>query len=483
MAYGTGSNRYLAFIKEIIAGTTPSTPVLKKIRNNGGNGVANERSVLQSGEIRSDRGISDIRLGQNQPGASVPFEFSYGSFDDLLAGALGNRWKGAVTFSGTLAFSGATITHASADFLALGFNVGDYLVIADTTTAANSGVYRINTISGTGNSVITCYKADGVTAATFTTGATDSASIRSGYKGGSLLTTGNTITVVATGKTYTAATAYWLTTLNLKVGDLIYFAGFSQAGNNGWKKVVTVTDTVLTVAETCTNETKSTGAMETGSAVGVLVTGTSADIQSFTIEEGFTNISQYHNIKGAKVDKFSISCQPDKMIEGSFDFVGMTYAGFTSASIASSVTEPGSNSPFDSFTGSLSINSGGVTELMAIVSGLNIQISNTLKRNFAIMSKNAAGVGEGRVNVSGSINAYFTSSAPLSVIFSAETAVDLNVRFVDLDGNAYLINIPRFKFTKDSRSISETDVTEALDFQGLIDSNNVTMQITKQPVV
>jgi len=220
-----------------------------------------------------------------------------------------------------------------------------------------------------------------------------------------------------------------------------------------------------------------------GSAVGYLATATSADIQSYTIEEGFTNISQYHSIKGAKVDKFSISCQPDKMIDGSFDFVGMTYTDFAASSIASSVTEPGVSTPFDSFTGSLSINSGAITESLAIVSGVSLQISNGLSRRFAVMSKNAAGVGEGRVNVTGSLNAFFSTSATLAGLFSAESDIDLSLRLVDLDGNAYLFNIPKLKFTKDSRSISETDVTESLDFQGLIDANNVTMSVLKQPVI
>jgi len=489
MPYATGSNRYLSFIKEVTAGTTPATPAFKKIRNTGGNGVTNERSVLQSGEIRSDRGISDVRLGQNQPACSIPFEFSYESFRELLEGAFGTRWKGNVTLSVTVDFltsPASTIDHATGlSWLDLGLNVGDYIVVSDTDESGNAGTYKISAIgngSGT-NDRMTVTAADGSTAKTFTADSDDAVTIRSGYKGGSINTATIGLTVAATGKTYTAASALWITTLLLKVGDVIYFSGFTNAGNNGWKKVTAVTDLVLTVSQTCVNETKSTGTIEMGSAVGYLATGTTADIQSFTIEEGFTNISQYHNVKGAKVDKFSISCQPDKMIDGSFDLIGQSYSGFTAATIATSTAEASTNSPFDSFTGSLSINSGSVSETDAIVSGINIQISNALARRFAIMSQNAAAVGEGRINVSGSINAFFSTSAPLSVIFSAETEINLTLRLIDLDLNAYLFYIPRLKFTKDSRSISENDVTESLDFQALIDSANLTMSITSQPVI
>lgn len=482
MAYGTGSNRYLAFIKEVTAGTTPATPTLKKIRNTGGSGITNERSVLQSGEIRSDRGMSDVRLGQNQPALSIPIELAYEAFDDLIAGAFGARWKGGYSVSGTMVVAATTLTLAGTDFSAAGLNVGDYLVISAVTTA-NNGVYKIKTIGGTGNITLTLDKADGTTPAAMTpVGGGEAVTIRSGYKGGSVNTASNAATVAGTGKTYTMATALWLTTLGLKVGDMVYIAGFSTAGNNGWKHVVTVSDTVLTVAETCTNESLSSGLMDVGSAVGVLITGRTADIQSFTVEEGFTNVTQYHSIKGAKVDKFALSCQPDKMIDGSFDLIGQTYTILSGTTIATAVTEPNSYSPFDSFTGTLSINSGDIDQADAIVSGINIQISNGLNRKFAVMSKDAAAIGEGRVNVTGSLNAFFGTGAPFAVLYNAETEVDLNVRLIDLNSNAYLINIPRLKFTKDGRSISENEVTESLDFQALIHSTTLeTARITKQP--
>ena len=489
MAYAAGSNRYLAFIKEVTPGTTPATPVLAKIRNTGGNGIGNERSVLTSGEIRSDRGISDIRLGQNQPAVSIPIEFSYESFESLLSGALGKRWLGGYNLSVTVDFltsPASTIDHATGlSWLDLGLNIGDYIIISSAATAGNNGLYKISNISnGSGTADrMTVTLADGSTAKTFTAGTDDAITLRSGYKGGSFSAATNNVTISGTGKTYTAATALWITTFNLKVGDVIHFEGFAQSGNNGTKKVVTVTDTVLTVSETCTNETISTGTVYMGSAVGYLASATTVDIPSFTVEEGFTNITQYHNIKGAKVDKFAISCQPDKMIDGSFDMIGMTYSGFSGSSIASSVSEPGTSSPFDSYTGSLSINSSSITQSDAIVTGISLQISNGLSRRFAVMSQNAAGVGEGRVNVTGSLNAFFSSSVPLATLYAAETEIDFSLRLVDLDGNAYLFYIPKLKFTKDSRSISETDVTESLDFQALINTDNVTLSITKQPVI
>ena len=483
MTVAIGSLSYLAFIKEVTAGTTPSTPTMKKIRSTGGT-ITNERSVLQSGEIRSDRGISDVRLGTNQPAVSIPVEFSFAEYDQLLEGAFGKRWLGGYTLSVAVDFltsPASSIDHATgASWLDLGLNVGDYIVISNTDETANAGLYKISAI-GAGAATydrLTVTLADGSTAKTFTADTDDAVTIKSGYKGGSFSTATTGITVSSTGKTYTAASALWLTTFGLIVGDKIYFSGFAQSGNNGWKTVVTVTDTVLTVSETCTAETISTGTVYMGSAVGYLATDTDGDIPSFTIEEGFTDIDQYHNITGAKVDKFSVSCQPDKMVEASFDLIGMTYSGFAGSSIATSLTEPGTESPFDSFTGELSINTGAVTHSTGIVTGINLQISNGLSRRYGLFSKNASGVGEARVNCSGSINAFMSTGVPLSILYSAETTLDLSFALIDLSGNRYTFRVPKLKFTKDSRSRAEGDITESLDFQALI-SSSVTMQITK----
>lgn len=88
-----GSRRQLIYVAETVQGTTPSTPACKPLRNTGGGGgIKVARQSLQSGEYRQDRAIPDIRLGNKTPSLDVPFEFSYGSFDDLLEAALFGTW-------------------------------------------------------------------------------------------------------------------------------------------------------------------------------------------------------------------------------------------------------------------------------------------------------------------------------------------------------------------------------------------------------
>ena len=87
-----GSRRYLAFVKETVAGELPDPANATKIRNTGGSGIAAQRSQLQSEELRSDRQIEDMRLGNLGVNLEVPSEFSYGAFDALLESLLFNEW-------------------------------------------------------------------------------------------------------------------------------------------------------------------------------------------------------------------------------------------------------------------------------------------------------------------------------------------------------------------------------------------------------
>jgi hypothetical protein len=88
-----GSQRSLRYILESSFGTTPSTPTLETIRNTGGSGVGLDRSQLQSNEFRSDRNVSNLRLGNKTPNLEIPIELSYESFEDLIASALFGEWQ------------------------------------------------------------------------------------------------------------------------------------------------------------------------------------------------------------------------------------------------------------------------------------------------------------------------------------------------------------------------------------------------------
>ena len=92
MADGVGHSLFA--VAETVRGTTPNDPALQTIRITGTT-LGLSKDPLQSNEIRSDRQISDFRLGSNQVAGDINFELSYGSFDEFLKGVLCSpAWTG-----------------------------------------------------------------------------------------------------------------------------------------------------------------------------------------------------------------------------------------------------------------------------------------------------------------------------------------------------------------------------------------------------
>lgn len=470
----SGSQRYLARQKESVAGTLPVPFDATKLRVVPGSAIENARTNVTSNEIRDDRQIIVSRLGQNAPQLTVPGELSFDSYDDLIAGALGSDWLGDFNLTGLIVdFSSAdTITTDDASNWAdKGVTVGSVFIIDGSTV--DDGVYIVEGILG---STMTLNNIDG-SAPVFSGTVDDTINVYGGYSAYELDTSTNTITVVASAKTVTSTTAYWESIASIKVGDRIYFEGFTNAGNNGLQKVVSVTDTVLTLAsDTLVDETLSVGTLTTANASARVTCGT--DLASFSVEEGFTDIDEYHNVTGAKVGTWSMSIQTDSIITTEFGMSAVTYSGFSNASIANSLTDANVNEVFDSYTGTLTI--PGVAQ--CVITGFDFSLDNNLNVRYALLQRNACSIGEGRTNITGSISAYFPDSV-LSKIYNDEVALNFSLYFEDTDGNGYTFGFPNVKFTSDAIDVAENDVTESISFQALGGDALTSMYVIKQPAV
>ncbi len=100
MTDASGARHSIAYIAEVTYGTTPATPVFKKVRHTGVT-IGLSKDVVESGEIRDDRQISVSRHGNRKVGGDIEGELSYGSFDDLLEAALCGTWATNVLKAGT----------------------------------------------------------------------------------------------------------------------------------------------------------------------------------------------------------------------------------------------------------------------------------------------------------------------------------------------------------------------------------------------
>lgn len=199
---------------------------------------------------------------------------------------------------------------------------------------------------------------------------------------------------------------------------------------------------------------------------------------SFTFEEGFTDIGVYLTMPGTMVDTWSLNIQPEgRMITGSFGLMSKIQNDVAAATIADTITVANTNAPFDSFTGGLDKDATP----LAVVTSMQLNLSNNLAQLFAAFNKGSFAITAGRANVTGSVTLYFTDSAFIEE-YQNETEVKLEVLLTDLAGNSYLITIPRVKWTDNTRNLTENTITQQVPFVGLYDSvSGTSLQIDRIP--
>ena len=83
----------LSIAKETEWGITPSNPVFKRTRITSESLTAGLTTVA-SQELRPDRNVSDLPLVAASASGGFNFEFSYSTFDDILAAVMFNDWVG-----------------------------------------------------------------------------------------------------------------------------------------------------------------------------------------------------------------------------------------------------------------------------------------------------------------------------------------------------------------------------------------------------
>lgn len=167
----TGAQRGLKRVVESAWGVTPATPTMKLIRNTGGNGIGLGRGSILSGELRNDRGISDMRLGNKNPAIEIPYEFSYGNFDDFLELAMGGSFAAAYNLTGVtvdIDGTGKTISRSADSWLDDGIEVGDFIVTSGYTETGNNGTFEVTAVT---DLVITLGNATGLVTDTTEVGA------------------------------------------------------------------------------------------------------------------------------------------------------------------------------------------------------------------------------------------------------------------------------------------------------------------------
>jgi len=199
--------------------------------------------------------------------------------------------------------------------------------------------------------------------------------------------------------------------------------------------------------------------------------------KSFRVQRAFTDISEYHEFPGCVVSSWSLSVEPNSIVTSTFSVTGKTME--TTQTLSGSTTKA-SNSPFDSFTGYIYEGGNTSSDTIAVVTGLDMTLENNLEALQVVGDNKAVGLAEGRAGISGTLNAYFGSTALLDK-FLNETESAIEFQLADGSGNSYTFYLPRIKYSGGSIDVSgESPINISLPFTALRDSGiGNTLRITR----
>ena len=203
-------------------------------------------------------------------------------------------------------------------------------------------------------------------------------------------------------------------------------------------------------------------------ALDVLKAGTTR--RSFTVQRKFGDLStpEFHTYKGCEFNTLSVSVSPNAMVTTTFGIVGKDLSLGTSAITGSTFAADVGNSPFDSFTGS--ITEGGSS--IATVTSVEFTLENGIEPLFSVGSQTTNRPSIGRSRVTGTLTTYFESKA-LYEKFLNETSSAITLTLTDLDGNSYEFDFSNVKYNSGQPDVSgEGTVTIAMDFVALYDGTD-----------
>jgi hypothetical protein len=252
-------------------------------------------------------------------------------------------------------------------------------------------------------------------------------------------------------------------------GMICEISGMTAGANNTSYRVGTVNALVLVLkavdggdhAIVAEGPTASVTFEATGEVVDVGTT-----LRTFTIERSFTDISQFQVFKGCTINSMSMSIQPEAIISGSFDILGMEAVAMAGATIGAPAAAA-TNDPLAAFDGFIEEDSNQV----AVVTGVDFQLQNNRSLEAVVGSKYSPDVFEGTCLITGTLTAFFEDEE-LFNRFINESISNLHITLNDLNGTDFInLIFPAIKYTGgDMDPPQQGPVPISMPFQCQVDS-------------
>lgn len=193
------------------------------------------------------------------------------------------------------------------------------------------------------------------------------------------------------------------------------------------------------------------------------------------VETGATDV--FFLYKGMVVDSMSLNIAPGAIVTGAFNLIGL---GGVVSNSATGTNSAANTKAVMNAASHIVLTTVGVSPLPSLRS-MSLNISNGLRARKVVGSVNAAGIGMGQFNVTGSFEAYFENKALFDLFLAGSSGgIQFTVGGTTLE--KYTFKIPTIKISN-SRVVAggnNQDMVVACDFQGLYNSGiGATLEIDR----
>lgn len=274
------------------------------------------------------------------------------------------------------------------------------------------------------------------------------------------------------------------TTMGAVVGQHIEIVGFTTAGRF-YAEITSLDATTLGIAPLSDVATEAEG--DTISILPLAFIRNGITNKSFTVQKSFTDLAtvEYWNFTAAKFGSWTLEFATGAILTTTFTLLArdgvMTETQYGGATILPATTTGVMNSVSNVTAVTFDGDPGGDTFSF---NSLSLSMSNSLRGQEAVGTLGFIGVVPGRLEITGDIELYFEDSS-LFDKFRAATAFQLTLMVQDTLNNAYVITLPRAKYTSMEIVAGglDQDIFASGSLEGLINSaGTYQIQVSRRPL-
>ena len=255
-------------------------------------------------------------------------------------------------------------------------------------------------------------------------------------------------------------------TAGIVVGQWLKFSGFADSTIDGFYRVVTVAAGTITTSPV-PPMTETAGATVTIKG-SLLKNGTT--FTSFTLEKQFADITEFLSYPGMVAGQLQLNIPSNEAVTGVVSFQGKTEVG-AGATVGTGLDPAPTNDEFNSIDNIKDVRFDGAVSTLDLTE-ITLSLQNNLRPRPAIGNVGPVGMGLGRINVSGTLKAYFESRTEMELYRGFTAVSGLSWRTEDIAGNAYVFDLGKLKIT-DGQQVAggnDQDVIAELSFEAYRDT-------------